>query len=362
MAVTVVVGGQFGSEGKGKLVSHLACKSEGPTAVVRSGGSNAGHTADGFGRRFMLRQLPSGAVAPDCELFLAAGMQIDLDVLLDEIQRVDVGPSRLRIDPNAVVISDVDRASERRADLNRRLGSTLSGTGFALARKVRRDPALRRAQDVPELDRYLLKVADALNSRVDEGAQVIVEGTQGFGLSLHHGTYPFVTSRDTTASAFLSECGLAPSLATEVLVVMRTYPIRVAGNSGPLRNELSWDQVARKAGYPTALAEYTTVTGQLRRVAEFDWELATRAVAVNRPSAIALHGIDYVNHDDLGAADWEGLSPTSRRFVARLEKRVGCYVRYIFTGPDGSDLIDRGPQAHWRGAERPERRISRGRS
>lgn len=346
MSVTVVVGGQFGSEGKGKLVSHLVCESDGPTAVVRSGGSNAGHTAEGYGRRFLLRQLPSGAVAPDSELFLAAGMQIDLDVLLDEVRRVGIDASRLRIDPNASVISEADRASERRADLNGRLGSTLSGTGFALARKVQRDASLKRAHDIPALEPYLADVARELNARVDQGHHVIVEGTQGFGLSLHHGHYPFVTGRDTTASSFLGECGLAPSLVTDVLVAMRTYPIRVAGNSGPLFNELSWEDVARNAGYPTALAEYTTVTGNLRRVGEFDWDLAERAVVANRPTALALHGIDYVSHDDLGATDWDALTPASRRFVEELERRLGCYVRFVFTGPDGADVIDRGPAAN----------------
>src|SRR5436309_1462989 len=108
MPLTVVVGGQFGSEGKGKLVSRLACRAKGPVAVVRGGGSNAGHTAEGCGRRLMLRQLPSGAVNPDALLAMSAGMQIDLEVLLREIETVGVEREHLIIDPNATLISPED--------------------------------------------------------------------------------------------------------------------------------------------------------------------------------------------------------------------------------------------------------------
>jgi adenylosuccinate synthase len=346
MSVSVVVGGQYGSEGKGKLVSHLACRAEGRVAVVRSGGSNAGHTAEGYGHRYLLRQLPSGAVRPDCDLFLAAGMQIDLAVLLEEIGMAEIEPHRLHIDRNAVVIAADDKHAERRADLEGRLGSTLSGTGSALARKVMRDRGLTRAEDVPALAPYLAEVSRHLNTHVDAGGHLIVEGTQGFGLSLHHGEFPFVTGRDTTAAAFLSECGLAPALVDDVVAVMRTYPIRVAGNSGPMKKEVSWDDVRAAAGYPMALAEYTTVTSKLRRVAEFDWGLAARAVSANRPTALALHGIDYVDYHDLGKRSWSDLGEKSRRFIEQMEDRLGCFVRFVFTGPDGADLIDRGNDAH----------------
>lgn len=341
MPVSVVVGGQYGSEGKGKLVSHLACHSPAPVAVVRSGGSNAGHTADGRGRRFLLRQLPSGAVSPDCELFIAAGMLIDLDVLLHEVELTGIDPARLHIDPNATIISRDDMDAERSAHLGGRIGSTLSGTGRAAARKVMRGEDVTVAADVPELAPYLSDVLEGINDHIDGGGHLIVEGTQGFGLSLHHGPFPFVTSRDTTAGSFLADCGVGPARDIEVLVVLRTYPIRVAGNSGPLENELSWEDVQRGAGYPTALAEYTTVTGRLRRVAEFDWALAARAVRANAATALALHGVDYLDYADLGARSWQQLSTTTRQFVDELEQATGCYVRYVYTGPDGCDLIDR---------------------
>src|SRR4051794_26117740 len=108
MPLTVIVGGQYGSEGKGKLASYLACTTPGGVASVRSGGSNAGHTAYRRGRAYKLRQLPCGAVSDESRLYLAAGMVIDLPVLLREMADLDISPSRLTIDRNAVVMSSAD--------------------------------------------------------------------------------------------------------------------------------------------------------------------------------------------------------------------------------------------------------------
>jgi adenylosuccinate synthase len=340
LPLTVVVGGQYGSEGKGKLVSYLACRDDDDVAVVRCGGSNAGHTAEGVGRRVVLRQLPSGAVNPRCRLLLAAGMQIDLGVLLDEIHMLRVGSDRMRIDRNATIIEPGDKETERQTGLLARVGSTLTGTGAAGARKVLRDASVRRAGDVPELQPYVTDVARELDLLLADDFRVIVEGTQGAGLSLHHGPYPFVTSRDTTAAGVLSEAGLPPSRVDDVIVVFRTYPIRVAGNSGPLAGELDWATVRERAGYPGALAEYTTVTGRLRRVGAFDWDLAERAVRLNGPTALAVHGLDYLCYEDLGATRWDELSAVSQRFLAELEDRLQIPVHYLYTGPEGSDLID----------------------
>ncbi|MEK6273088.1 MAG: adenylosuccinate synthetase [Actinomycetota bacterium] len=342
MPLTVVVGGQYGSEGKGKMVSQLAEFEAPNVAVVRCGGSNAGHTAEGALGRALLRQLPSGAVEPSCQLFLAAGMQLDLDALHLEIEQLHIEPSRLCIDPGAVVIESDDRTTERSHQLYHRIGSTLTGTGAAAARKVIRDPQLRRADDIQELRPFIGNVSESLSELLDQGHNVIVEGTQGAGLSLHHGPYPYTTGRDTTAAGFLSEAGLPPMRVTDVVMVLRTYPIRVGGPSGPLHKEISWDEVRQRSGYPSALAEYTTVTGRLRRIGEFDWPLAQNAIRLNGPTSLALHGADYLNHRDLGARTWEELSVTTRRFVERLERELGVPVHYVFTGPDGSDLVDRG--------------------
>jgi adenylosuccinate synthase len=268
-------------------------------------------------------------------------MQLDIDVLRAEIQQLAISADRLTIDPNAVVIDAQARELEQGQELLGRVASTMTGTGGAVARKVLRARDLTLARDVPDLAPYLGDVSEQLWHGLVAGRQVIVEGTQGLGLSLHHGEYPFATSRDTSAAAFLSECGVPPTAVTEVIVVLRTYPIRVGGNSGPLYNEISWQSLQERSGYPVALAEYTTVTGRLRRVAEFDWALAEKAVRINQPTALAIHGLDYVNYQDLGCRSFPALSERSQQFVGGLETRLGVPAPYLFTGPDGEALIDR---------------------
>jgi adenylosuccinate synthase len=200
--------------------------------VVRCGVPNAGHTAEGCGRRLMLRQLPSGAVDHRCLLALAAGMQIDLGLLLSEAATVGLGPDRLLIDRNATLIAAADADVERNGGLLERIGSTLTGTGSAIARKVMRGPDVERAADVAALKPFVGDVSAQMTELLDNGGHVIIEGTQGAGLSLHHGQFPYVTGRDTTAAAFLSEAGLPPTRVDDVVLVLRTFPIRVGGASG----------------------------------------------------------------------------------------------------------------------------------
>lgn len=341
MSLTVVVGGQYGSEGKGKLVAHLARMTRDP-AVVRCGGTNSGHTVYFRDRPYPLRQLPSAAVSPDAALFLGAGMILDPSLLRKELSDLEVDRSRVWIDRNAVVLDDSDAEYERTLGLGEQVGSTLSGTGAATARKVLRDARQQTAKDFPEFRDVVIDVSCRLNQLVDEGRPVIVEGTQGIGLSLHHSDhFPYATSRDTSAAAFLSEVGLAPTLVTDVVVVLRTFPIRVAGNSGPLSGELTWPDLSRMAGAPEVLTETTTVTKKTRRVGTFDWDQLHQAVQINRPTSLAVHGLDYLNFADRGVKRWDRLSPQSSAFIDELESRSGVPVHFAFTGPKGDDLIDR---------------------
>ncbi len=343
MGVTVVVGGQFGSEGKGKLVAHLAAAAQGPVAAVRCGGTNSGHTIElPSGRPYALRQLPAASLVPGAGLYLGAGMIVDPALLRREMLDLGIPRNRVRVDRNAVILDQRDVEVETGVHLRQRLGSTLSGTGSATARKVLRDPTQKTARSCLELMDMVDDVSLRLNEAVDRGIEVIVEGTQGAGLSLHHSPHhPFTTSRDTTAAAFLSEVGLAPTLVSSVIVVFRTFPIRVAGNSGPLENEVTWGEVTRRSRAPVGLTEFTTVTGVERRVAEFDWVQARDAVRLNRPTALAIHGLDYLNFKNRGARRWSSLSAESRGFIEQVESRLSVPVRYVFTGPSVVDVIER---------------------
>lgn len=194
---------------------------------------------------------------------------------------------------------------------------------------------MRTAADVPELRNHVTDVSQAINSLAAGGARVLLEGTQGSGLSLYHGPYPHVTSRDTNASGLLAECGVAPAAVRRVLVVFRTHPIRVAGNSGPMDGELNWEQVAVQAGVPAdelRERERTSTTKRLRRVAAFDWRLFDAAIRLNRPTDLALTFTDYLGPDNRTARDLGGLNQATRELVEAMQERAGAPVSLASIG------------------------------
>src|SRR5215211_4873757 len=290
MAVTVVVGGQFGSEGKGKVALFLA-RERATSAVVRVGGSNSGHTAvDASGSRVILRQLPTAALLPGVLCVLGPGSYVDAGLLLEEIDTLGLERERLVIDPRAILITEHDRAAELSGPLGRRIGSTCSGTGAAVQKRVARRSIDDLVGGSRQLTPFIHDTVPLVRHMLDAGGRVLVEGTQGFGLSILHSPYcPHVTSRDTSAAGATAEAGLSPFDVDEVVLVLRAHPIRVAGNSGPFNSEeVSWADVAREGGH-RKLEEFTSVTGRLRRIARFDPVLVRRAIAVNRPSLVVLN-------------------------------------------------------------------------
>lgn len=340
MSVTVVVGGQFGSEGKGKICAHLAT-TDNVDYMVRCGGPNSGHTVDLGGKQYKLRQVPAGFVNLKTRLLIAAGALVDPKVFLDEIEICGLDPTRVGIDRNAGVIEELDLANETNLNLSGRLGSTGTGVGSAVSRRALRDQDFRLASDHPDLEPFVVSVREELATAVQEDKSVVVEGTQGFGLSLYHAEkWPYRTSRDTTAHSFLGEVGLGVR-DYDVILAIRTYPIRVAGNSGPLPNEISWQDVQRESGYPHTIAEFTTTTNKLRRVAKFDWSVVEQAVAANSPTHIALHGSDYIGYANYGATDYSCLTGEVRDFVTSLESRLGVPVDFVGTGPVTKHVVDR---------------------
>ncbi len=340
MSLWVVVGGQYGSEGKGKIAAFIT-RTEGIDICIRCGGPNSGHSfvADD-GSTILVRQLPTGFVSARTTLMIPAGALIDLDVLRDEIQFLRLDETRVRVDANAMVIEPTDRDREQQLRLRERLSSTLCGVGSAVARRALRGSEVRLARDAAEsshwLRGYLDDVSARANQAIDRGKKVLVEGTQGFGLSLYHtAEYPKATSRDTTAAGFLSEVGLSPKLVTEIVLVLRTFPIRVAGQqAGALKGEISWESLQRESGYPYPVHEMTSVTRKTRRVGRFDWDLARKAAQVNRPTKISVNGLDYFNYFDREAESFETLSAQSQDFVFDLERRLEAQVWCVGARPE----------------------------
>ncbi len=331
MPVTVVVGGQFGSEGKGKVSAHLA-QAMGAAAVVRVGGPNSGHSAiDKKGTLHTLRQLPAGAVNSESQIILPAGSLINIEILLKEIRELGVTPENLRIDSRASVVTSQHVKEEARSGIAQRIASTGSGTGAALVERLSRLSTHQRLKDIKALSDFVEEdTALHLRGLLQRGQRIVVEGTQGFGLSVWHSfDFPYATSRDTTAAGFLSEAGLAPHDVDDVVMVLRAFPIRVGGDSGPLPYEISWREVAIEANLPTDYVEYTTATHRIRRVARFDSALVRRAISTNNPHRIVLNHMDYIDPQGVVGAP----SERSRDFLRRIENELDRKIDFIGYGP-----------------------------
>lgn len=339
MSVWVVVGGQFGSEGKGKISAFITLR-EGIDICVRCGGPNSGHCFLGpDGNLKVLRQIPAGYLRPGTRLLIPAGGLIDLEVLEEELNTLELGPDRVGVDYRTMIIDSRDREAEAQLGLRERLSSTLCGVGSAVSRRVLRGEdvilAEKAARASTWLRPYLTDVSDEIGKGISLNKKVLIEGTQGFGLSLYHSSeYPKTTSRDTSAAGCISECGISPLSVTTIVQVMRTFPIRVAGQqAGSLFEEIDWQTLKKESGSPVDISEYTTVTGKLRRVGRFDYAVAERATSINRPSCLALNFLDYVNYVDREAQSFSELSDKGQTFVANLEQRLGVPVAYIGVGP-----------------------------
>jgi adenylosuccinate synthase len=343
--VDVIVGGQYGSEGKGHIASYLGREYQ---LLVRVGGPNAGHKVFMSDGAYTHHQLPSGTLRnPDAKLILAPGCVLNRENLLKEIAECKVDTTRLSIDPQAMIISDADIRAE--AGLVKGIGSTGQGVGYATARRILgRATGVRLAKDFRDLRPFIRTSWTILEDAYRSGSKILVEGTQGAGLSLYHATYPFVTSRDTSVSGCLSEVGIPPSRVRRVVMVCRTYPIRVqrppGSTSGPMGIEIDWNTVSQRSGIPVdqlKKTEKTSTTHKDRRVAEFNWELLRRASALNGPTDVAMTFVDYLKSTNENARRFEQLDEHTIRFIEEVQRVAAAPVSLISTRFDFRSIIDR---------------------
>lgn len=331
MPVVIIAGGQFGDEGKGKIVAYLSLHDK-PKIVARAGvGPNAGHTVYFKGKRFGLRQVPCGFVYRGARVLIGSGVLVNPEVVLKEIEETGVG-SRIGIDRRCAIIEKSHVEQERVSEhFTKKLGTTGTGCGPANVARVSR--VARLAEDVPELKPYLADVPLEVNHAIQRGDLLLIEGAQGFGLSLIHGTYPYVTSKDTTASTLAADIGIGPTKVDEVILVFKAYVSRVG--IGPFPTEISPEK-AEEMG----IVEFGTVTGRRRRIGEFDFELAKRAVMINGATQLALTCVDRLFKDASGVQSWEELPSEAKKFVERVEGELKVPVTIISTGSETESLID----------------------
>ncbi len=422
MANVVVVGAQWGDEGKGKLVDWL---SERANVIVRfQGGHNAGHTLVIDGEVYKLSLLPSGIVRKGKLSVIGNGVVLDPWALLEEMERlrakgVEISPENFVIAENAPLILPVHRDLDvmREAAAGKaKIGTTGRGIGPAYEDKVGRrtvrvadladeatldsridrllahHDALRKGLNATPIDRDALKaelmevaprilpfarpVWKLLNERRRSGDRILFEGAQGALLDIDFGTYPYVTSSNTTAGMAATGSGLGPNAIDFVLGIVKAYTTRVG--EGPFPTELH-DEVGKRLGERGH--EFGTVTGRQRRCGWFDAVLVRQTCAIGGMTGIALTKLDVLDgFDELkictgyeldgetldhlptaaelqarvrpvyetlegwsqsteGARSWADLPAAAVKYVRRVEELIGCPVALLSTSPEREDTI-----------------------
>jgi adenylosuccinate synthase len=330
MPCTVVAGAFWGDEGKGKIVSYLALKDK-IDLCARTGSVNAAHTVWIEGKRYAMHMVPATFLYEKCRLLIGAGANIHVAKFLEEVELTNV-KNRIGVDYQASIIEEKHSEQDKTNAHLKGLGTTGWGVGPAIEERVRRTAKL--AKDVAELKPYLTDVAAETNNAIDAGKKVLLEGTQGVMLSLFHGTYPYVTGRDTSASAICSEAGVGPTKVDEVLLVFKSFMTRVG--AGPLPGELSKEDAIKRGWFEVAAG-----TGRERRSAPFNFEIAKRAVMINGATQAALTKLDIVYPKCKGVRKYEDLPLEAKEFVRDVERQVGIPVVLIGTGQEALDIVDR---------------------
>ena len=215
--------------------------------------------------------------------------------------------------------------------LKEKIGSTGSGTGPANAERAMR--TLKMAKEIDSLKPYLIDVPLEINSALDRGENVLIEGTQGTHLSLWHGTYPFVTTKDVTASGICADVGIGPKRVNDVIVVFKAYLTRVG--TGPMPGELTAEETSKKGW-----EEFGTVTGRLRRAAEFDFDLARRAIMLSSANQISITKLDVRFPNCSSVTSYDELEEDAKSFIKNIEDKLGVRVTLIGTCPKINDVID----------------------
>jgi adenylosuccinate synthase len=358
----VVIDGQWGSTGKGKLVGYIAKRAPIDVATCDFQ-TNAGHTwIDDSGKEVMVQQLPTAFLNPDCQICINADATIDLKTLLREVEKHGVA-KRLHIHPHAGVILQEDKASEQRVgSAMEKISSTQKGCGAARARKIRREAKL--AVDFPELGHWIADTSKIAQDTLYSGGTVLVETAQGFDLSLNHGVgYPYTTSRDITVTSALSNAGIPPFFLGNVWGSLRSFPIRVGnmfdghgkqiGTSGPgykEQQEYMWDEITKISGAPHRLEEITTVTKKVRRI--FAWSVLQlmRFISFNHPTHLFINFMNYIDWANKGKRHYNELSPKTRQWTDHMYNLMVDYcgkrriptplMSLLGTGEFDSDMVE----------------------
>ncbi|WP_341953153.1 adenylosuccinate synthase [Salinibacterium sp. TMP30] len=423
MPAIVIIGAQWGDEGKGKATDLLGSRID--YVVKFNGGNNAGHTVVVGNEKYALHLLPSGILTEGVTPIISNGVVVDIEVLFEELDALiarGVDVSKLLVSANAHVITNyhrtLDKVTERFLG-KRQIGTTGRGIGPAYADKINRvgiriqdifdenilrqkvEGALdqknhllvkvynRRAIEVDEIVTELLSYADRLrpmvadtglllNQALDRGEVVLFEGGQATMLDVDHGTYPFVTSSNSTSGGAATGSGVAPSRLERVIGIVKAYTTRVGAGPFPTELEDESGEFLRQNGF-----EFGTTTGRPRRCGWYDAPIARYSARVNGVTDFVLtkldvltglktipvcvaYDVDGVRHDEMpvsqsdfhhavpiyeafpgweeditGARTFDDLPKNAQDYVLAIEKMSGARMSAIGVGPGRDEIIVR---------------------
>ena len=328
----IIVDLQFGSTGKGALAGYLAMTRDYDT-VVTANRPNAGHTfIDAAGNEMIHKILPNSAVGPKVDtVLIGPGAVFDMAQLLKEINTLELfGYDKFQvfIHEAAVLVTDEHRKGEEGYS---RIGSTRQGAATAIMQKLERDedadPTVKHRSAIPHA-RVSVVCPAFYAERVRAAKSMLLEGAQGYSLGIDAGFWPYCTSRNCTVAQFLADMAIPHSYVRKVIGTARTYPIRVAGNSGPCyedQREITWAGLGQ-------IEELTTVTKKVRRVFTFSVKQVYDAIVANQPDEIFLNFCNYL--------DTEKTIKLANCIQALLDEAgpTGSRVKYFGHGPGLHDM------------------------
>lgn len=376
MPLDIILGAQWGDEGKGSITDMLADKAD---IVARySGGDNAGHTVTVGSDVFKLHLLPSGIISQTATCLIGSGVVINPATFIREIEAlaargIDVSPDRLKISTTAHLVTPahvaLDVASERARGKDA-IGTTMRGIGPAYTDKTQRsgiraemftDPeglaeaihhhveqknrlltrifeaepvdatavAAQFADYAKRLSPYLTDGVVMINEALENGRNVLAEGAQGTFLDLDHGTYPFVTSSHPTTGGVLTGLGIGPQYVNRVIGVTKAFTSRVG--SGPFPCELDGDMATRLRGTGSKpWDEFGTTTGRPRRVGWLDLVMMRHAIRINGLTEIVLSKLDILSGlDEIKVCvAYELNGHQTRNYPSRVSDLANCQAVY----------------------------------
>lgn len=335
MPIDIIVGGQGGDEGKGKIAAYLSINKD-YSIAMRVSCAQAGHSIYHDNQRLGLALVPSAFINKNLRLLIGTGSYISVEKILKEIKDTKLTPERLGIDYKATVVTEKYKEEERgNENLMNKIGSVGTGVGPCRRDKVMRLPIIIHAKDIEELKPYLTDTKREIYSALEKKQSILLEGDHGAKLDLIHGEYPCVTSRIVNASGFLGEAGIGPREARDIYVVLKPYTTRVG--PGPLEEEIFNPDILDWAH--TTGGETGTVSKRLRRLGKFEWENVKETIKMNSATKIA------ITHLDCPDFIWNALGyENSEQFLNTMQEKICNQPPYpkislLSYGPKEKDIV-----------------------